>query len=116
LVGFSQVFGIRADQLLWPLELVEDKAAQRLLEQWREARVKESEAFDQLAEHLQAHPRADEVLQDLMTAEDWQALLARVEAGWKTMSRDLAAKHDRKATFADVKSERDQKEQRRGKR
>jgi hypothetical protein len=75
-----------------------------------------SEAFDQLAEHLQAHPRADEVLQDLMTAEDWQALVARVEAGWKTMSRDFAAKHDRKATFADVKSEREKKEQRGGQR
>jgi transcriptional regulator with XRE-family HTH domain len=122
LVGFSQVFRIRADELLLPPELVVDKAARKLLEDWRAARVADAEAFGRLYDHLRAHPtRADSLLEELMTVEDHQALLAKAEAGMKKIFRDFETKHGRPATVEDMKAAAEQvaareKESRRGQR
>jgi transcriptional regulator with XRE-family HTH domain len=122
LVGFSQVFRIRADELLLPPELVVDKAARKLLEDWRAARVADAEAFGRLYDHLRAHPtRADSLLEELMTVEDRQALLAKAEAGMKKIFRDFETKHGRPATVEDMKAAAEQvaareKESRRGQR
>lgn len=117
LAGFSQVFRIRADELLLPPELVVDKTARKLLENWRAARIAEVEAFDRLFDHLQAHPaRAEDLLGMLMSAEDRQAMFARAQEGVQKVFADFKTKHGRAVTVADLKTAHEEQEKRRGKR
>jgi transcriptional regulator with XRE-family HTH domain len=75
LVGFSLVFGIRADELLLPPELIADKAARKLLEQWQAARSESHELKIQLMNHIEAHPHTEALVEELLTEDDRQTLI-----------------------------------------
>jgi transcriptional regulator with XRE-family HTH domain len=84
LVALSQVFGIRAEELLLPPELVADQAARRLLEDWRASVEAERSARSALHAHILQHPSTGRVLEDLLTAEDRIALgaMTAADAEW----------------------------------
>jgi transcriptional regulator with XRE-family HTH domain len=111
LVGFSQVFGIRADDLLLPPEVVADRDLRRLLDNWRKSRLAEAEARDGIAAYLEGHPDREGVLQDLFSDGDWSALTNAALAAVSKLQRSGALAG---MSFADMKKAHEQ-EARRGK-
>jgi transcriptional regulator with XRE-family HTH domain len=87
LTAFSQVFGIRADQLLLPPEVAADRDFRRMLDVWRKSRLAVFESQDDLVQYLDKHPQMEAVLDDLLNEDDRTALLDAVAAGIATMRR-----------------------------
>jgi transcriptional regulator with XRE-family HTH domain len=86
LVGFSQVFGIRADELLWPPEAVLDATARKLLHEWQRANFVEKAARMEIVKHMARNPVLGPVLEELVNEEERQ-LIAETEARWQEERR-----------------------------
>jgi transcriptional regulator with XRE-family HTH domain len=112
LAAFSQVFGIRADQLLLPPEVAADRKFRQQLDAWRRARLAAAEAQGEITEYLQAHPEMEEVLRELLTDDDWTALNASVMEAMQTFRKRGTFEG---ATMPDLKRAHEQTEARRGK-
>lgn len=91
LIGFSLVFGIRADELMLPPEVVTDQQLRRLVEDWRTARLEAAACRGRLRDHLKAYPELESVLDDLLSDEDREALTydaLRAIGRWRRRLRD----------------------------
>ena len=70
LVALSRVFDVPMKDLIVPPEIVTDRQALRLLEDYHKARDAADAAFLSLAAHAQAHPRVEAVLNEHITPDD----------------------------------------------
>lgn len=91
LVAFSQVFGIPVQELLVPLELIEQAALQKLLTRWDEAQrakvaavAAEKAALEELQQHLAERPDLEPTLRSFVRAwvEQWSESPDAAEALW----------------------------------
>ena len=105
LVAISEVFALPMTELLAPAELVAKRTAVEALERYRQARAAYYEAMHQLAEIAKAEPLVENVLNDLLTAEDipWP----EIYYGMRRIADDFKARHGRELTFADMKAAHD---------
>jgi len=84
-VALSRAFGIGMSDLLVPPEIVADKQARRLLDEYRKARAATEAAWWALVEHSAAHPGMSNVFAEHMTAEDISAdMMQATMAQWRT--------------------------------
>jgi transcriptional regulator with XRE-family HTH domain len=86
LVGFSTVFGIPADHLLLPPELVLDATARQLLHNWRRALFGETASRMEVVKHIARAPQLGQVLDELLNEEERQLFL-QVTARWEAVQR-----------------------------
>ena len=77
LVALSRAFGIGMSDLLVPPEIVADKQAKKLLDEYRKARAATEAAWWALVDHSAAHPGMSDVFAEHMTAEDIPADMMR---------------------------------------
>jgi transcriptional regulator with XRE-family HTH domain len=111
LVALAQVFEVSIPELLLPHEVVADRDLRRLLESWRDARLKEVAATAGLVDYVTAHPDVEDVLEGMFNDDDWTALVADVLADIESLRRSGSLA----GSFADMKKAHEQ-EARRGKR
>ena len=100
LVALSRAFGIGMSDLLVPPEIVADKQARRLLDEYRKARAATEAAWWTLVEHSAAHPGMRDVLAEHMTGADISTDMVKVTMEkWraKVADVDLDAVYDRLA-------------------
>jgi transcriptional regulator with XRE-family HTH domain len=63
-VAFAEVFDIPLEELSVPPEIVADRTALQLLDEYRRARQEAIDAFYRLTDHMSAHPRVREVIEE----------------------------------------------------
>jgi len=73
LVALSRVFALSLDDLLVPPEIVADRQAVHLLQEYRAAREAAEDAWFSLARHAASHPRVEQLLEAQMTEDDLSA-------------------------------------------
>lgn len=108
LVGLSEVFGLTLTELVTPLDVIVSEQTLKLIGACRSAHEQMGDAFDDLAAHVAAHPKAGEVFESEWSEWDaWaygRVMVDRVHAASEKILSAFEAKHGRKATRNDMRT------------